>query len=81
MLTIDMRMEAKMAQPKLEKPKLLLPKTAEVKVSMKPFTTKLNNPKVTKVKGRERITKTGFTSIFKNERMKLAITAATQLDT
>lgn len=68
-----------MAAPKLEKPKLVDPTKLEVKFNITPLITKLNNPKVNKVIGKDSKCKIGLTRVFKIDKTKLAKTATNKL--
>jgi hypothetical protein len=63
------------AEPKLLKPKYVSPIKLEVKVSIAALITKLNNPNVKSVSGKDNNDRIGFTIIFKSDRIKLAISA------
>jgi hypothetical protein len=64
-----------MAIPKLEKPKLARPTTADVNCNINPLITILNNPSVNSVIGQDSNTKNGLIAAFKMARIKLAINA------
>ncbi len=69
----------KTAEPKLEKAKFASPTRLDVIFRITALITKLNNPKVIRVIGKENKCKMGLTIIFKTDKTTLATIAITKL--
>ena len=78
---IDMITAIKIAEPKLEKAKFCSPTTTDVAFNIIALITKLNNPKVIIVIGKDSMCKIGLITIFNTDNTILAKIAISRLPT